>query len=65
MTNNTEEIMKLAKKLAVDSAKAGVLTERNRILDLLKSYWCGELNCTKHATDWVKLFEKILEPQDD
>jgi hypothetical protein len=35
MINNTEEIMKLANKLAVDSAKAGVLTERLRIIKLL------------------------------
>lgn len=33
----------------------GVVAERERIIKLLASYWCGEPACTKHPVrmDWV------------
>jgi hypothetical protein len=37
----------------------GVQQERERILQLVKSYWCGEPNCREHTTNWPHLIENI------
>jgi len=55
---------------AVDKAEAkefayfsgltkGAENERRRILNLIKSYWCGERGCTKHLTNWPDFIMEI------
>lgn len=33
--------------------------EHERILNLIKSFYCGEPGCTKHSADMAKLIELI------
>jgi hypothetical protein len=37
----------------------GVQQERERILNLLKYYWCGEPECKEHTTNWPHLIENV------
>lgn len=39
--------------------RQGELRERERILELVKSFWCGEPGCTLHSTDWVRLLQEL------
>lgn len=39
--------------------KAGQDYERKRVLEMLKHYWCGEADCTKHTTNWPHLIESL------
>ena len=43
--------------------RVGIEYERERILELIKSYWCGEPGCTKHTTNWEHLIENIKGEQ--
>lgn len=55
MTEKTE-----AKEFAYFSGiTKGRNNERNRILNLVKSYWCGEPGCTKHIPDWETFIMEI------
>ena len=38
---------------------AGAKAERKRILNLIKSYWCGEPECTNHIPDWETFIMEI------
>jgi hypothetical protein len=43
----------------IQAGEAGVQRERQRILDLIKYYWCGDANCKEHTTNWPHLIESI------
>ena len=44
---------------AEEQLQTAKLAERDRILNLLRFYWCGEIGCTKHSTNWPDLIQKI------
>lgn len=51
-----EEMKDLATALAFEG---GIQAERERILELVKSYYCGEPGCTKHFANMSDLIERI------
>jgi len=49
-----------AKEFAYFSGlSAGAKAERKRILNLIKSYWCYEVGCNIHITDWPQFIMEI------
>ena len=49
-----------AKEFAYFSGlSAGAKAERIRILNLIKSYWCYEVGCNIHITDWPQFIMEI------
>jgi hypothetical protein len=51
----TDEVWKLVQQTHEMSQQA----ERERILELIKSYWCGQPDCKEHTTNWPHLIENI------
>jgi hypothetical protein len=52
--------MSVVTKEMLDAAVAlGKEQERKRILNLIKSYWCYEVGCNIHITDWPKFIMEI------
>lgn len=50
---------KVAEAIHTTGYQLGRDDEREHILRLVKSYWCGEANCTQHTTNWEHLLKNI------
>lgn len=61
MSENTEYAFFAGRR---EGIKVGVEAERRRCLLIMKSYYCGEPGCKKHAVDWEDLLANIAEVGD-
>lgn len=43
----------------------GAQRERERILNLIKSYWCYEVGCNIHIADWPTFIMEIKGTSDE